>query len=167
MLQMIFGVFEEEVRTVLAKNWAMVVNPANEPAASLPTEQDKRKFFDAMTDTLLPGVKTTSKPSLIVIEDLHWADEATLAFLVYLVRRIQARPTLLAMTYRNDEVGAALEKFLAGLDRDRLADEIELKRLTNHETAALIRATFDLERPPQTEFRDGRQRGYRSDQTGS
>lgn len=58
------------------------------------------------------------------------------------------------MTYRNDEVGAALEKFLAGLDRERWADEIELNRLTNHETALLIRATSDLERSPQNEFRD-------------
>lgn len=34
---------------------ATVINPANEPAASLLTEQDKRKFFDAMAETLLPS----------------------------------------------------------------------------------------------------------------
>src|SRR5262249_14522667 len=40
-----------------------------------------------------------------VMEDLHWADEATLDFLTYLARRIARTQTLLLLTYREEELG--------------------------------------------------------------
>jgi DNA-binding CsgD family transcriptional regulator/tetratricopeptide (TPR) repeat protein/GTPase SAR1 family protein len=43
--------------------------------------------------------------SVIVIEDAHWADEATLDFLRFVGRRVQSIAALLFVTYRNDEVG--------------------------------------------------------------
>ena len=42
-----------------------------------------------------------------MIEDLHWADEATLDFLRYLARRIQRTRCLTITTYRDDELGVA------------------------------------------------------------
>jgi DNA-binding CsgD family transcriptional regulator/tetratricopeptide (TPR) repeat protein len=47
-----------------------------------------------------------SETRLVVIEDLHWADEATLDLLRYLARRIGATRTVLVGTYRNDELDA-------------------------------------------------------------
>jgi DNA-binding CsgD family transcriptional regulator/tetratricopeptide (TPR) repeat protein len=44
--------------------------------------------------------------TLIVFEDMHWADEATLDLLKYLGRRIQRTRAMLAVSYRDDEVGA-------------------------------------------------------------
>ena len=44
--------------------------------------------------------------TLVVFEDMHWADEATLDLLKYLGRRIQRTRTMLAVSYRDDEVGA-------------------------------------------------------------
>ena len=128
------------------------------PAPSEP-EQDKRRLFEALAQTLgsNPSPKKGGELAAIVvivviIEDLHWADEASLEFLLYFARRIGSRPVLLAMTYRGDEVGLALERFLAALDRERLATEIELKRLDANETASLIRSVFDLPHSPQPEF---------------
>ena len=46
-----------------------------------------------------------SKASLVVIEDAHWADEATLDLLKFLGRRVQRTCTLLIVTYRDDELG--------------------------------------------------------------
>jgi predicted ATPase len=43
--------------------------------------------------------------TLVVFEDMHWADEATLDLLKYLGRRIHRTHTLLVVTYRDDEVG--------------------------------------------------------------
>jgi len=43
--------------------------------------------------------------SLVVFEDMHWADEATLDLLKYLGRRIHRTHSMLAVTYRDDEVG--------------------------------------------------------------
>ncbi|MFL6600853.1 MAG: AAA family ATPase [Steroidobacteraceae bacterium] len=43
--------------------------------------------------------------TLVVMEDMHWADEATLDLLKYLGRRIHRTRSMLAITYRNDEAG--------------------------------------------------------------
>jgi DNA-binding CsgD family transcriptional regulator len=43
--------------------------------------------------------------SLVIFEDVHWADEATLDLLKYLGRRIYRTHTLLVATYRDDELG--------------------------------------------------------------
>jgi tetratricopeptide (TPR) repeat protein len=43
---------------------------------------------------------------LVVFEDMHWADEATLDLLKFLGRRIHRTHAMLAVTYRDDEVGS-------------------------------------------------------------
>jgi DNA-binding CsgD family transcriptional regulator/tetratricopeptide (TPR) repeat protein len=45
-------------------------------------------------------------PTILVIEDIHWADEATLDVIKYLGRRVQRTKTLLILTYREDEAGS-------------------------------------------------------------
>jgi DNA-binding CsgD family transcriptional regulator len=52
-------------------------------------------------------LSAVAKPTLVVFEDLHWADEATLEFLRYVGRRIDRTHTLLIGSFRNDEVGPA------------------------------------------------------------
>jgi DNA-binding CsgD family transcriptional regulator len=43
--------------------------------------------------------------TLVIFEDMHWADEATLDLLKYLGRRIQRARAMLILSYRDDEVG--------------------------------------------------------------
>ncbi len=43
-------------------------------------------------------------PTLCVVEDAHWADEATLDLLMFLARRIDRAATLLVVTFRDDEL---------------------------------------------------------------
>ncbi|HTG92532.1 MAG TPA: AAA family ATPase [Pyrinomonadaceae bacterium] len=45
-------------------------------------------------------------PSIFVIEDIHWADEATLDLLKFLGRRVNRVKSMIVATYRDDEVGA-------------------------------------------------------------
>ena len=45
------------------------------------------------------------RPWLLVIEDLHWADKATLDLMRLVVRRISQLPVLLIASYRDDELG--------------------------------------------------------------
>jgi DNA-binding CsgD family transcriptional regulator/tetratricopeptide (TPR) repeat protein len=59
-------------------------------------------FFRAALDAL-----TASGPILFIIEDAHWADEATLDLLRYLGRRVGTTRALVIVTYRDDEVGPA------------------------------------------------------------
>jgi len=47
------------------------------------------------------------QPTIIVFEDIHWADEATLDLIKFLGRRVQRMKTLLLLTYRDDELNAS------------------------------------------------------------
>ena len=47
------------------------------------------------------------RASILVLEDLHWADEATLDVLRLLARKVEAVPTLVLASYRNDELDRA------------------------------------------------------------
>jgi DNA-binding CsgD family transcriptional regulator/tetratricopeptide (TPR) repeat protein len=46
----------------------------------------------------------SSLPSILVLEDVHWADEATLDLLRIVARRVQTVPALVVATYRDDEL---------------------------------------------------------------
>jgi DNA-binding CsgD family transcriptional regulator/tetratricopeptide (TPR) repeat protein len=56
----------------------------------------------ALTAELLREL--SARPAVLVIEDIHWADEATLDVLRLLTRRVESVPTLVVGTYRDDEL---------------------------------------------------------------
>lgn len=74
---------------------------------------DRNVLFSAALDEL------EARPTIVVFEDLHWADEATLDFLKFVGRRIARTRALLIVTYRDDEVrpGHPLHLVLADLPR--------------------------------------------------
>lgn len=47
-----------------------------------------------------------SEPTICVVDDVHWADQATLDVLTYLARRVSELPLLLLLTFRDDELPA-------------------------------------------------------------
>ena len=59
-------------------------------------------------DDMLPAVMQVlaSHPSVVVVEDIHWADDATLDAIRYLARRVPGIPAGLLMTFRETEVDA-------------------------------------------------------------
>ena len=59
----------------------------------------------AVASALLRELQEDAAPSLVVLEDLHWADEATLDVLRLTARRLDGVGALLLLTYRNDELG--------------------------------------------------------------
>jgi DNA-binding CsgD family transcriptional regulator/tetratricopeptide (TPR) repeat protein len=60
---------------------------------------NREEIFSAVLDEL------ERAKALVVFEDMHWADEASLDLLKYLGRRIHRTHSMLAVTYRDDEVG--------------------------------------------------------------
>jgi len=54
---------------------------------------------------LLAALDVPHQPTLLVVEDLHWADDATLDLLKHAGRRIARLPVLLLLSYRDDELG--------------------------------------------------------------
>jgi DNA-binding CsgD family transcriptional regulator/tetratricopeptide (TPR) repeat protein len=68
---------------------------------SLPNES-RDGLFGALFAQLLPP----QRPAVVVLEDLHWADESTLDFFRYIGRRIQRTAALFVATYRDEELSA-------------------------------------------------------------
>jgi class 3 adenylate cyclase/tetratricopeptide (TPR) repeat protein len=98
-------------------------------------------------------------PVLLVLEDLHWADESSLELLQHLARELRDARVLILATYRSDEMHRRhpFLKALSELQRERLVIDIALTRLTPEETRELIRAAFAPTDPNITvsdEFRD-------------
>ncbi|HEU0028912.1 MAG TPA: AAA family ATPase, partial [Ktedonobacterales bacterium] len=127
--------------------------PGLAPPPPLEPEQEKRRLFRALDRFILgqPGARQV----LVVVEDLHWSDDTSLEFLLSLARHATTHPLLLALSYRSDEMSPSLRHFLAELDRERLARELVLKRLTRGGVSAMLQATLGLERPVRAEFVDG------------
>ena len=80
--------------------------------------------------------------SVVVVEDLHWADEATLDVLRLCARRIDSVPALLVLTYRDDGLHRShpLRSMLGELPSAVCARH-ELPRLSETAVAALARAS--------------------------
>ena len=71
-------------------------------AERLFTGAPRELIFSAVLD----AIDAERRPTVLVVEDVHWADQATLDFLVFLGRRIAARPAMLVVTYRDDEAAS-------------------------------------------------------------
>ena len=79
------------------------------------------------------------KPSLLVIEDLHWADEATLDIVGLLARRVGTVPALALVSYRDDELDRAspLRILLGELATSPEVSRLALAPLSAEAVAAL------------------------------
>jgi DNA-binding CsgD family transcriptional regulator/tetratricopeptide (TPR) repeat protein len=78
-------------------------------------------------------------PLLLVVEDLHWADQSTRDLLGFLVRNLRGGVALV-LTYRSDELHRRhpLRPFLAELDRSGRAERLELDRLGRRDLGKLL-----------------------------
>jgi DNA-binding CsgD family transcriptional regulator len=60
-------------------------------------------LFGSLFAQLLPP----NRPSVVVLEDVHWADDSTLDFFRFIGRRIQRTAALMIATYREEELSAS------------------------------------------------------------
>ncbi|HSC04432.1 MAG TPA: AAA family ATPase [Solirubrobacteraceae bacterium] len=67
-----------------------------------------------------------SRPTLLAIDDLHWADVASLEFVLYVLHRLDELPVALVMTRRPDPAGEASE----ALDRISTHPKVHLESLS-------------------------------------
>jgi DNA-binding CsgD family transcriptional regulator/tetratricopeptide (TPR) repeat protein len=78
-------------------------------------------------------------PTVVVLEDMHWADEATLDVFRIVARRIETVPALVVATYRDDELDAShpLRVVLGGLSTGRAIRRLRVSSLSHHAVAEL------------------------------
>ena len=85
------------------------------------------------------------RPVMVVMEDLHWADQSTLDLTAFLVRSMRDARVLLAITYRSDELHRRhpVRPLIASWERMRTVQRIALDRFDRAEVEAQLTAIFD------------------------
>jgi DNA-binding CsgD family transcriptional regulator len=88
------------------------------------------------------------RPVLLLIEDLHWADQSTLDFVAFLARALRDVRVLVVSSYRSDEMHRKhpLRSLLTTWERSRLVSRIELAPFTSDEVHEQLTAILG-ERP--------------------
>ncbi len=81
----------------------------------LPPAQQRRYLFQSVSEALGRAARTRSY--FYILEDLHWADESTLALLIHLANRVAQLPLVIIGTYRDSENNPALARTLEELIR--------------------------------------------------
>lgn len=79
-----------------------------------------------------------AKPLILFLDDLHWADEATLNWLLYLTDRMAGEPLLLVGAYRPEDASALLTQLVGQWQREGVLQRMPLPQLTKGEAAELL-----------------------------
>jgi DNA-binding CsgD family transcriptional regulator/Tfp pilus assembly protein PilF len=90
----------------------------------------------------------------MIVDDLHWIDEASFQFVHFLAHRLSAHPIVLVLTYRSDESHPTLMHGVAELQRERLASELRLDPLTAQEVMTVLGAILQPPLPRHSELCD-------------
>lgn len=72
--------------------------------ASLLSTAQSSSMVTAVSATLFHALEKLDNNAVLVVEDVHWADNATLDVLKYITRRISFLPCLLCISFRDDEI---------------------------------------------------------------
>ncbi len=108
------------------------------PATSLDGEHARFYLFDAIARFLKQAAQT--RPLLLILDDLHWADRASLLLLQFVAHELHDAPILVLGTYREAEARQAAEvmEVLAAVARD--AHHVPLRGLREAEVGRVIEA---------------------------
>ena len=103
--------------------------PRLPPSPSLPPEQARFRLFDGVATFLRIAART--RPLVLILDDLHWADKPSLLLLQFLAREIRDARLLLVGTYRDVELRRQhpLAQVLGDLAREPLCRRVVLRGL--------------------------------------
>jgi predicted ATPase len=112
----------------------------DEPSGPIDGGEDHFRLFDAVTGFLADASR--SRPLVIVLDDLHWADASSLELLRYISRQLSGTGLMLVGTYRDVELGRhhPLAGALAELTASDRSRRIQLRGLDASGVAAMIDA---------------------------
>ena len=123
----------------------MGVGHRDELAAIFPSLRDagepegvvERHLAHRAVSSLLAGLAST-RGLVLVLDDMHWADPASIELLVSLTRRPPAQATLIACAYRPQRVVSQLHDALAAADPDGGTLVVDLGPLSREDAAELL-----------------------------
>ena len=114
--------------------------PGVPPSTLIEPEVDRYRLFRAVNGLL--EAAGSSAPTVVILDDLHWATRATLLLLRHVLSAPAHQRLLVVATYRHTEVGAdhPLGATLADLRRQRAVERVRLEGLDEEGVLAFVRA---------------------------
>ena len=116
--------------------------PDLDPGAALPVESDRAgrtdqgRLFERVFGML--ARMSVERPTVLAIEDVQWADDATRDLLMYLGRNLGTEPVTLIFTLRTDDPGATrVQPWVSELVHHMRGERIDLEPLTQAEARVL------------------------------
>ena len=89
-----------------------------------------------------------TRPLVLVLDDVHWADAASLEAIAHLLRRPPSAPILLVLAFRAGQEPPMLSSALEAADREGSAELMRLATLTEEQTAQLLDGRARAPSPP-------------------
>jgi tetratricopeptide (TPR) repeat protein len=137
-----------------AASIAQVVSEVRERLPGLPEappldpEQARFRLFESITNFLKNAA--WSRPVVVALDDLHFADKPSLKLLEFIAHELASSRLLVVATYRDTEVGRRhpLQQTLSELTRQGLGDRILLRGLTERDLGRFIELTAGLSPSP-------------------
>jgi predicted ATPase/DNA-binding SARP family transcriptional activator len=114
------------------------------PSTSLEGPGAQVRFFEGLRQVLIT-LLTDPSPGILFVDDLHWADAATMDFLTYLTRRLKGTHMLILITLREDALSTVpqLSQLYGEIVRIGNKHHIRLDRLTLDDLRELIYTSID------------------------
>jgi len=118
-----------------------------EKPPSLDAEGARFRLFLSITNFLKN--LSQSQTLVVVLDDLHWADESSLLLLEFVTREIMASSILIVGGYRDVEIGRGhpLTKTLGILDREEHFQRVQMEGLSRQEAGEFVEAEWTLSAP--------------------
>ena len=132
-----FGVFIDAFERLLITDpepLAALTAAATGAAAGQPAELDRYRLFRGVRALL--ERPSAGRGAVLILDDLHWADQASLQLVEYLLRRPGRAPLQIALAYRTAQPPPGLADALARLDS--AAVQLALEPFTPHDIAELL-----------------------------
>ena len=119
-----------------------------EPAQGSDSEEARFRLFDSVTSLLLAAAR--DRPLVIVLDDLHWADEPSLLLLRFAARELASSGLLILGTYRDVELGRhhPLARVLGEISGIEGSERIPLRGLGVGAVERYIEMTSGAPSPP-------------------
>ncbi|GAA3758462.1 LuxR family transcriptional regulator [Microbacterium kribbense] len=117
---------------------------SDETAASASLDPPAQTSPERLREAFVTAVETLAetRPLMLMIEDLHWADGGTLTLLSFLLRVVTRGKLLVVLAWRSDEGGRSdpVRLLLGEAERAHLLERITLDRLDAASVRALVSA---------------------------
>ncbi|HEX5547944.1 MAG TPA: tetratricopeptide repeat protein [Ktedonobacterales bacterium] len=149
-LSTLYTTAPESIRAAIPTRWPLLLRllpdqlsaPGAAPATVGGSQEEHLRLFWAVTGFV--RALAEDAPVTLLLDDLHWADDASIELLQHLARHTHSHRVLLLGTYRDIDLGRQhpLARALRDLEREHLVTRIPLHRLELAETTRLIAETM-------------------------